>query len=200
MKKFIIKNRLTPQSQPLPENEPTLDQKSRSAWGRRSFLKGLGATGAILLPASALLMSKAKAQETTDQNDNGGKLTRGDAAILRFLATAEILESDLWEQYWELGGTQDKDFASARQLIPTGGNPFYTSALQILDEDMDQYILDNTDDEFSHAKFLRAYMASKGASTAEIDLLNGPHFRTLPGSTATGPPERDGLPTSPNSP
>jgi hypothetical protein len=28
-----------------------------------------------------------------------GSLTAGDAAILRFLAAAEILESDLWKQY-----------------------------------------------------------------------------------------------------
>src|SRR6202011_1904495 len=110
-----------------------------------------------------------------------GSLTKGDAAILRFLGAAEILESDLWIQYWELGGTQDNEFAPA-----TGGNPRYTEALQILDGDQPQYIHDNTDDEISHAAFIRAYLASKGASTAELDLLNGPHFRTLPGSTATG--------------
>jgi hypothetical protein len=52
--------------------------------------------------------------------------------------------------------------------------------------DMPEYIHDNTDDEFSHAAFLRAYLASKGASTAEIDLLNGPTFRTLAGSAAEG--------------
>ena len=107
---------------------------------------------------------------------------------MRFLAAAEILESDLWEQYWELGGTQEQDFAFATQLIPTGRNPLYTDALTILDGEIAaQYILDNTDDEFSHAAFfIRAYLASKGASTAEIDLLNGTHFRTIPGSTAIG--------------
>jgi hypothetical protein len=51
---------------------------------------------------------------------------------------------------------------------------------------MSQYITDNTDDEFTHAAFLRAYLHSKGASTSEIDLLSGPHFRTLKGSTADG--------------
>jgi hypothetical protein len=51
---------------------------------------------------------------------------------------------------------------------------------------MPQYILDNTDDEFSHSNFLLAYLKSKGANTSDIDLLVGPHFRTLQGSMATG--------------
>jgi hypothetical protein len=147
-------------------------------------LKGLGMAGATLLPASALLMRKAEGQLAG--GDVSGSLIAGDAAILRFLAVAEILESDLWEQYWELGGNQAKDFASATQLVPTRGNPFYTDALTILDSDMPQYIQDNTDDEFSHANFLETYLRSKGASVAELDLLNGPTFRTLPGSQATG--------------
>jgi hypothetical protein len=164
------------------------DVNSRgSAVGRRSFLKGLGMAGATLLPASGLLINQAKAKN----DDDGGTLSAGDASILRFLAAAEILESDLWEQYSELGGFQANDFASPNPATgiaptPTGGNPLYTNALKILDGDMDQYILDNTDDEFSHANFLLAYLKSKGADTSDIDLLNGPRFRTLPGSTATG--------------
>jgi lambda repressor-like predicted transcriptional regulator len=161
--------------------------------GRRSFLKGLGATGALLLPASALLINKANAAD----DDFGGKLSKGDAAILRFLAAAEIIESDLWEQYWELGGVS---FGEGVET-PRGetapkfdkGNPLYTSALTILDGDMPQYITDNTDDEFSHQAFIRAYLASKGASTADIDLLSGQHFRTLEGSTATGSSKKDRL-------
>jgi hypothetical protein len=64
---------------------------------RRSFLSGLGALGAAL-PAGTLLAS--------DDRDKSHvrKLTRGDAAILRFLAAAEIIETDLWQQYNELGG------------------------------------------------------------------------------------------------
>jgi hypothetical protein len=46
---------------------------------------------------------------------------------------------------------------------------------------MPQYIHDNTDDEFSHARFLNAYLASKGATPVNLE-----PFRTLPGSTATG--------------
>jgi hypothetical protein len=51
---------------------------------------------------------------------------------------------------------------------------------------MPQYIVDNTDDEFSHTNFLLEYLKSRGANTAELDLLVGPHFRTVPGSVATG--------------
>ena len=192
MRKFISKNGVTPQSQSLLGGNPNSEQTNRSVVGRRSFLKGLGATGALLVPASALLINQAKAQEDKDKNDdNGGKLSKGDASILRFLCAAEILESDLWEQYWELGGNQTADFASPNPATgttptPTGGNPLYTSALTILDGDMPQYIQDNTDDEFSHANFLLAYLKSKGANTEDLDLLVGSHFRTLPGSTATG--------------
>ena len=51
-----------------------------------------------------------------------GGLTAGDAAILRFLAAAEILETDRWQQYNELGGIQDEE-------VPGGsGNEEYTEA------------------------------------------------------------------------
>lgn len=147
---------------------------------RRSFLKKGFATGTAGLGVGLLANNLPVLAEDPD-DDDGGDITKGDAAILRFLGAVEIIESDLWEQYWELGGTQDNEFAKA-----TGGNPPYTAALTILDGDMAQYIHDNTDDEFSHAAFLRAYLNFKGASTAEIDLLQGKRFRTLPGSMADG--------------
>jgi hypothetical protein len=179
MKKFVAQDGVTPQSKSLSRSKPTSDPTSRPVVGRRSFLKGLGATGAMLLPASALVASKARAQSP----DANGRLRPGDAAILRFLAAAEIIETDLWLQYWELGafGVQNNEFAT-----PSGGNPLYTGALTILDGDMAQYINDNTDDEISHETFIRAYLNSKGASTAELDLLLGPTFRNIQGSTATG--------------
>jgi hypothetical protein len=174
----------------VPSAEVELDSRRSGQFGRRSFLKGLGMAGATLLPASALLATRARAASV----DAGGSLGKGDASILRFLCAAEILESDLWEQYWELGGNQAADFASfnpnpaANGKPPTsfGGNGPYMTGLEILDGDMPQYIQDNTDDEFSHANFLLAYLKFKGANTADLDLLVGPHFRTLPGSAATG--------------
>ena len=129
--------------------------------GRRSFLKGVGLAGAAVLPGSALLASRAMA-------DTAGTITDGDIAILRFLAAAELIESDLWQQYNELGGVN-------------GGNPSYMAALSNLDSDMSQYIADNTDDEQSHATFLNAYLQSKGAQPVNLDA-----FRTLPSSEATG--------------
>ena len=120
--------------------------------------------------------------------EGSGSLTKGDAAILRFLAAAEILESDLWLQYQELGGVQDKEVSLlASKLIPgypsqpTGGNPVYTQDLLPLDGDMSQYIHDNTEDELTHEVFINAYLASKGADTVNLD-----KFRTLPSSQATG--------------
>ncbi len=132
---------------------------------RRSFLKGLGMAGATLT-AGALLTAEGMAQ--TGQSTSTKKLTPGDAAILKFLAAAEIIETDLWTQYAELGGAQ-------------GGNPAYILALQNLDADMPQYITDNTDDELSHEQFLNAYLISRGEDAVDLDA-----FRTLPSSQATG--------------
>src|SRR6266566_3884662 len=135
---------------------------------RRSFLKGLGVVGAAL-SAGSLLTGEAEAQ------DRSGIITVGDVAILRFLAAAEILETDLWQQYNELGGIQDSE-------VPGGsGSAGYTAALKVLDGDMDQYIHDNTEDEFTHFTFINAYLVSKGADPVNLDT-----FRTLPSSKATG--------------
>jgi len=142
---------------------------------RRSFLRRLGMGAVLLSPAAALLTSTSRAEEDGNDIESESGLTKGDAALLRFAAAAEILETDFWVQYNELAGIQDSE-------VPGGsGNPAYTEALQALDEDMDQYIHDNTEDEFTHFTFLNAYLVSKGAKPVHLD-----QFRTLPGSTATG--------------
>ena len=136
---------------------------------RRSFIRRMGLGAVALGPGAALVSSASKAFAT------GGGITEGDAALLRFAAAAEILETDFWTQYNELGGIQDNE-------VPGGsGNQTYTKALKVLDGDMDQYIHDNTEDEFTHQNFLNAYLAAKGAETVSLE-----QFRTLPGSTATG--------------
>jgi len=147
----------------------------KAAINRRSFVKngltatGVAAAGAGLLANSSFVLAQPKPEE------HSGRLTHGDAALLRFAAAAEILETDFWVQYNELGGIPDSE-------VPGGsGNPAYTAALEMLDADMAQYVHDNTDDEFTHQNFLNAYLASKGADTVNLE-----PFRTLPGSTATG--------------
>ena len=160
----------------------------QSATNRRSFMRSAVTTAGTAGLGVAVLSNSQRALAYAP-----GRLKEGDAAILRFLAAAEILESDLWEQYWELGSAtgvnssfEAPNPATGTKPTPTGGNAAYTTALQILDGDMPQYISDNTDDEFSHANFLVAYLQSRRASTAELELLAGSHFRTLPGSQATG--------------
>lgn len=151
---------------------------------RRSFLKkGAQAAGATAVGAG-LLTRGLRVFGDEEQGESSGSLTKGDAAILRFLAAAEIIESDLWLQYAELGGAQTQPNGNPDNELPglpTGGNAPYTAALQKLDGDMPQYIHDNTEDEISHWHFINAFLASKGA-----DQLNLDQFRTLPGSTADG--------------
>jgi hypothetical protein len=130
---------------------------------RRSFLR----TGAIA--GAALVAGEALAEEAATST---GPAT-GDIDILRFLAAAEILESDLWQQYNELGGIQDSE------ELGGSGNEEFTEKLKVLDGDMDQYVHDNTDDEFSHAAFINAFLGP-------IHAVNLDKFRTLKGSTATG--------------
>jgi hypothetical protein len=57
---------------------------------RRSFLKGLGIAGATL-SAGALLGTEGNAQVIRST----GKLSKGDAALLRFAAAVELIEADL---------------------------------------------------------------------------------------------------------
>jgi hypothetical protein len=138
---------------------------------RRYFMKsGLLAGGAAAVGAG-LLANKSSAQER-------GRLNQGDAAILRFLAAAELIESDLWTQYAELGGIGTMQ---PIELDPNESLNPYQSALSNLDTDGPQYIASNTLDEISHATFINAYLESRGAEP-----VNFTQFETLQGSTATG--------------
>jgi hypothetical protein len=148
----------------------TLIKKSAN---RRTFLKtGITAAGAATMGAGLL----GGGLSAFGQDKDSGDITKGDIAILRFLNALEQIEADLWIQYSELGGTQDNEVAGVN-----GGNPLYTAALTILDGDMAQYIHDNTDDEISHAAFLKAFLESKGAEAVDLS-----PFATIPGSTAAG--------------
>jgi hypothetical protein len=144
----------------------------KTAINRRSFVKN-GLTAATIATTGVGLL--ANSSTALADEEHSGSLTRGDAALLRFAAAAEIIETDFWVQYNELAGIQDSE-------LPDGsGNPAFTAALSMLDSDMSQYVHDNTDDENTHQSFLNAYLASKGADTVDLE-----PFRTLTGSTATG--------------
>src|SRR2546426_11153918 len=128
--------------------------------------KGLAVAGAATMGAG--LLADGSSLFASDREESSGSLSKGDASILRFLSAAEILETDLWQQYNELGGIQDSE-------VPGGsGNATYTKALAVLDADMAQYIHDNTEDEFTHFTFINAYLTAKGADPVNLD-----KFRTL---------------------
>src|SRR5437016_6103444 len=155
------------ESRPLEDNVEMGNKRRKRSISRRSFLGSTIALGAGTMGAG--LLASIRTAEAS------GGLTPADAALLRFPAALELLEADFWIQYNELGGIQDAE-------VPGGtGNPDYTEALGVLDEDMDQYIHDTTDDEITHHTFLNAYLDSKGSAPANLD-----PFRTLMGSTATG--------------
>lgn len=153
---------------------------------RRAFFKnGAVAAGAATLGAG-LLTNPASA---FGQDEGGLLVTRGDIAILRFLSALEQVEADLWIQYAELGGATNQglspiDLVQNGKKINTGLAPGYVTALQVLDGDMPQYIVDNTDDEISHHAFLNNYVASKGASPVDLS-----SFAILPPSQVTRVPQ-----------
>jgi|SRR5579872_1191620 len=137
---------------------------------RRSFLKnGMAAAGAVTVGAGML----SRGLSALGASSSAG-ITEGDAAVLRFLAAAEIIETDLWQQYNELGGVD----------APVS---VYQNGLTFLDGDMPQYIADNTDDEMSHELFINAYLMSKGAKPVSLDA-----YRNLEGSEVTAIPGIDG--------
>ena len=138
---------------------------------RRSFIKkgllaGTATVGAGLIASKAASGSQSLA-------------TRGDIAILTFLAAAELIEADLWQQYAELGGlTPGQEPVETAPFTPMNS---YQAAFMQLDSDGPQYISSNTLDEQSHAAFLNAYLESIGAPAVDFDA-----FRTLPSSQAAG--------------
>jgi hypothetical protein len=100
------------------------------------------------------------------------RLTPGDAAVLRFLAAAELLEDDLWQQYCELAVS----------------NPGFNEALRSIDPSLVRYICDDRDDERSHANLVNAFLMSAGLEPVNLD-----PFRTLPDSRAKGSEQRGRL-------
>src|SRR5438128_11161062 len=130
-------------------------EQTAALTSRRSFLLRGAAASAGAIAAGRLLADASPAFAS-------GGLTPGDAAILRFLAAAEILETDAWQQYNQLGGIQASE-------VPGGsGSAAYIAALEVLDSDMPQYIHDNTEQELPHFTFINAYLAAPRAATVNL--------------------------------
>ena len=154
------------------ENDEQLQRIWNRVVGRRSFLRQAGLASAVAVPSTAIAAASASAKRA---RRSGHGPTQGDFAILRFLCAAEIIESDLWEQYAGFGGQASKERPK------DGKNAFYVAALENLDGDMPQYISDNTDDEESHQEFINGYLKSKGQRPVSLE-----PFRHLVPSSATG--------------
>jgi hypothetical protein len=161
------------------KKEELLPSIDRSV-NRRSFMKGSLLAGGAVMGAGLLANGTlARAQSPTQPpTQESGPLSQGDIAILRFLAAAELIESDLWTQYAELGGIGN---LPPIEVDPNEKLNPYQIALSNLDSDGPQYISSNTLDEVSHAAFLNAYLESRGAESVDFT-----EFETLPGSKATG--------------
>jgi len=144
-----------PNSGNLPESQALATEITPSRLRRRSFIKTFAFGGASCIPIGAF------AGMSTRNQRNRVSLTNGDADILRFLAAAEILETDLWQQYTEF----------ANQDSP------YSDALENIDDDMPSYVTQNTNDEFSHQDFLNAFLVKMNRTPVSLEA-----FRTLPSS------------------
>ena len=123
--------------------------------GRRLFMKSLAMGGASLVPVGVSFADHG------DRRNERMSISEGDAAILRFLAAAEILETDLWQQYTEFANL-DGPFADA---------------LETIDDNMPTYVTQNTADEFSHQDFLNAFLVKMHKQPVNLE-----PFRTLPSS------------------
>lgn len=134
---------------------------------RRSFVKRTAAAG-----AAAGLMGAVSAPSALAGTELPQRATPGDVAILKFLAAAELVEDDLWQQYCELAVN----------------NPGYRRRLKRIDPSLIRYICDDRDDERSHHRLINAYLKSIGETPVNLDA-----FRTLPSSRATGARKRGRL-------
>jgi hypothetical protein len=164
-----MKNETSPENAQDTAQDET-ESRINAAVNRRSFLKNSAIAASAVAGAGALATSTHAFAE-----EGHAHITRGDAAILRFLAAAEIIETDMWQQYNELAGIVDDEVPGGMVI------PDFVNAVAQLDGDMAQYIHDNTEDELSHEKFINAYLVSKGAAPVDLG-----RFATLPSSKATG--------------
>lgn len=138
-----------------PGAVPAGDTTSRRSFLATASLASAGVAAATLLGSA----SRAQAQPA------GGVIPQGDVAILKFLAAAELVEDDLWQQYCELAVN----------------NSQFREALQRIDPSLPRYVCDDRDDERSHAELINAFLASIGETPVNLDA-----FRRLPSVRVPG--------------
>jgi hypothetical protein len=144
-------------------------ESSRKTTLDRGFFSTIGRLEASVAAADAML-SRARSTSFGQKLDyTNDSLTKRETAILRFLTAIELIESDLWQQYDELGG------ATAAEQND------YQLALQFLNRLGSECITANAVNEIEHSTFLRTCLESEGVEPVNLD-----EFRILRGSTATG--------------
>ncbi len=140
---------------------PTRPDERNGGWvTRRSLVKGALA-GAAVVGLGGL----SRTMPALAASSEAPEVTAGDVAILRFLAAAELIETDLWVQYCELAK----------------GNKAYGEALNLIENELVTYTCDVAGDEQSHADFINGFLSANGHAPVNLDA-----FRTLPSSKATG--------------
>ena len=155
------------------ENRPFQNDVEKRAQASKKFYQSSFVPGQVTRYGSRNNWRRTTGGDSNRRSKWRANTGRCSPASIR--GSAEILEADFWIQYNELGGIQDDE-------VPGGsGNEAYTDALEVIEDEMQDYIHDNTDDEITHHQFLNVYLVSKGAAPANLD-----PFRTLMGSTATG--------------
>ena len=137
-----------------------LKKSTASGVNRRSFLQRAGLLGVAAAPLAGLF-----AGATTARAVDPVAVPASDIAILKFLAAAELLECDLWQQYCELA-TDNKRFRKS---------------LERIDDSLPDYVCGDYEDECSHANLINAYLAAIGEQPVNLDA-----FRTLPSLPVKG--------------
>ena len=97
-------------------------------------------------------------------------MTDGDIAILQFLAAAEALENDLWQQYTEL----------------SQGNVAYQRSLERIDQSLIAYINQDRRDELSHNVLINAVLESIGQLHGKTLTVDVSSFMVVPPPNVTG--------------
>jgi hypothetical protein len=142
---------------------------TNSITNRRNFLRAGAAASAALAITG---VTNVTAQVTNNDLD---LVTDGDIAILQFLAAAEILEDDLWQQYDELAEN----------------HVAYNQALRRIDRSLVRYINDDRDDERSHHLLINAVLQRIGQRRGRNLVVNLDPFKVIP------PPNVSGIAPSP---